>query len=516
MHNYTTIIGVIRMRKDHISIDKVRQRYGIGSSGISLIMKRFEESGLTFKEFEALEPSKVEEIIYPKDNLRRKKIPLPDFKAIYERLMAKGSKANLFYQWMEYKKDNPDGYQYSQFVEYFNRYVEEHYAAKKVSMAVERIPGERIYIDWVGDKPELVYDPDTGKMKQIHTFVTTVGVSNYMYAEIFENEKIDNFVKGTVHALEYYGAVPKYLVPDNAATAVTKHTKDELLINSTYEDLESFYDTIVLPPPAYKPKGKATVEKYVDYLETWLLEELKKDTYSSFESINIRARQITDSLNDQISKGYDLSRREIFEKYDKPQMKAIGDRSFTLCDYVFSKSVSENYHVYYDDHYYSVPYTYYHKSVILKATMYEIRIVDENNRLICTHQRSYRKFPKYITKDEHMAPDHRFYKEVNAKDGDHYRNWARAIGEDMYKLIDIILHSVKHEQQAYNSCNGILHMCDGRSKVLANEAAKKCIELGSAKYTYFKKIFNEFLNNDSSISKALPEHENLWGKDFYK
>ncbi len=72
MHNYTTIIGVIRMRKDHISIDKVRQRYGIGSSGISLIMKRFEESGLTFKEFEALEPSKVEEIIYPKDNLRRK------------------------------------------------------------------------------------------------------------------------------------------------------------------------------------------------------------------------------------------------------------------------------------------------------------------------------------------------------------------------------------------------------------------------------------------------------------
>ena len=142
MHNYTTIIGVIRMRKDHISIDKVRHRYGIGSSGIALIMKRFEESGLTFKEFEALEPSKVEEIIYPKDNLRRKKIPLPDFKAIYERLMAKGSKANLFYQWMEYKKDNPDGYQYSQFVEYFNRYVEEHYAAKKVSMAVERIPGE--------------------------------------------------------------------------------------------------------------------------------------------------------------------------------------------------------------------------------------------------------------------------------------------------------------------------------------------------------------------------------------
>ena len=106
----------------------------------------------------------------------------------------------------------------------------------------------------------------------------------------------------------------------NLKAAVTRHTKDGLLLNAVFSDLEDCYDTIVLPPPAYKPKGKPTVEKYVDYLETWLLEELKKETYFSFEAINVKARQIIDSLNDQISKGYDLSRREMFEKYDKPQM----------------------------------------------------------------------------------------------------------------------------------------------------------------------------------------------------
>ena len=56
-------------------------------------------------------------------------------------------------------------------------------------------------------------------------------------------------MKGTNDALAFYDAVRKYLVPDNAATAVTKHRKDVLLINSTYQDLESFYDTIILPPP---------------------------------------------------------------------------------------------------------------------------------------------------------------------------------------------------------------------------------------------------------------------------
>ena len=152
-------------------------------------------------------------------------------------LTAKGSKANLFYLWTAYKKEYPDGYQYTQFVEYFKRFAEKHYGLRKVSMAVERVPGQRVYIDWVGDEPEIIENPEDGTMQKAHVFVTTVGVSDYVYAEIFPDEKMTNFVAGTVHALEYYGAIPRYLVPDNASTAVTKHTKDQLMINSTYQDL---------------------------------------------------------------------------------------------------------------------------------------------------------------------------------------------------------------------------------------------------------------------------------------
>ena len=68
-------------------------------------------------------------------------------------------------------------------------------------------------------------------------------------------KKLPNFIAGTVHALQFYGAVPKYLVPDNLKTAITKHTKDELVINSAYQDLENFYDVVILPPPPRKPKG---------------------------------------------------------------------------------------------------------------------------------------------------------------------------------------------------------------------------------------------------------------------
>ena len=37
--------------------------------------------------------------------------------------------------------------------------------------------------------------------------------------------------------------------------------------------------------------------------------------------------------------------------------------------------------------------------------------------------------------------------------------------------MDTGLHSTKHEEQAYNSCNGIIHSCDGISRLKADQKA---------------------------------------------
>ncbi len=77
---------------------------------------------------------------------------------------------------------------------------------------------------------------------------------------------------------------------------------------------------------------------------------------------------------------------------------------------------------------------------------------------------------RYITDDSHMPPEHLYYKELNAHDGAYYRRWASVYGESMVTLIDRILRSVKHEEQAYNSCKGILHMCNDVPRHIAAEA----------------------------------------------
>ena len=168
MHDYNTIVGVISIRNDKVSYPVIRQRYGIGNSGIDLIMNRYKESGLPWKDFLKLEPSQIEELIYPPKNIGKNDIPMPDFELYYERMMTKGSRVNMFYCWLDYKSEHPNGYQSSQFYEYFNRFIEKNYGGDKVAMAVERIPGEKLYIDWVGDQPELLVDPHTGEIRKIH------------------------------------------------------------------------------------------------------------------------------------------------------------------------------------------------------------------------------------------------------------------------------------------------------------------------------------------------------------
>ena len=116
MQDYTTIIGVIDMRERGISTNDVRSRYGIGNSTLTLIMSRFRDCGKDINTLKQMNPSDVEELFYPKENILRKDVKLmPDYGAIYQRLTAPGSKANLFYMLLKYKQDCPAGYQYTQF-----------------------------------------------------------------------------------------------------------------------------------------------------------------------------------------------------------------------------------------------------------------------------------------------------------------------------------------------------------------------------------------------------------------
>ena len=84
-------------------------------------------------------------------------------------------------------------------------------------------------------------------------------------------------------------------------------------------------------------------------------------------------------------------------------------------------------------------------------------------------------------------------------------------------MIDTVLLSGQHEEQSYTSCNGILHMCTGQSKLLVEEAARLCVEGNACRYSYFKRCLKQLTNrSQTKEQQQLPSHENLRGKEIYK
>ena len=74
------------------------------------------------------------------------------------------------------------------------------------------------------------------------------------------------------------------------------------------------------------------------FLETHLVEELKKDTYTSLEALNAAVKKIVADINQRpFQKKSDIrkSRMNGFEKYDKPRMNQLPGESYILCDYKY-------------------------------------------------------------------------------------------------------------------------------------------------------------------------------------
>lgn len=269
--------------------------------------------------------------------------------------------------------------------------------------------------------------------------------------------------------------------------------------------------------PINDKKGKPTVEDHVRILETHLLEKLKeKAPYSTLSAINDECTKIVAAINDRRFEKEPATRKQLFGKYDKPHMRPLPGGKYVPCEYKSVLRVPDNYHIEFDGHYYSVFYTQHGKPAILKATISEIRICDANNRLLCCHRREYNPYPKYITDESHMPPEHQYYKEVNSKNGSYYRSWAKAFGPSMTALIGAVLQSFEFEEQSYNSCSGILHACDSYPKSYGEAAAQQCVQMKSMNYSAFRKALRRIVCGSlSQDSSGLPESENIRGRDHW-
>src|SRR5476651_2339947 len=177
-----------------------------------------------------------------------------------------------------------------------------------------------------------------------------------------------SWIGAHTRAFEAIGGVPHLLVPDNTKTAVIKACLYDPLVNRTYAEMASHYDTAILPARPRRPRDKAKVEQAVLIVERWLLGRLRHRTFHSLADVNAAIGDLMTHLNEvRPIRRLGVTRRLLLEEIDRPAMKALPVEPYTLSEWRTCR-VGIDYHIEAVAHYYSVPHRFARSEVDARLT----------------------------------------------------------------------------------------------------------------------------------------------------
>jgi transposase len=480
----------------------LRQREIAGATGCALgtvsnVLAKAKDAGISYPT--KLTAKELGSLLYPPIVRGDGQVkPEPDLVYIHQEMQKKGITLTLL--WEEYKTEHPDGLMLTQFCERYREFRKQN----KVYMRKNYKAGERLMIDWAGQT--MHYTDSKGKEVPAYIFVATLPSSAYMYVEPFRDMGSKAWTDGHVHALGYFGGTPQIWVPDNTKTAIVKAEYYDPKLNRAYHDMAHHYGAAVVPARSRRPTDKAPVETGVQIAERRIIAKLRNRQFLSFEELRLAVQAELEIVNTKPFQKLDISRRELFLETEQKLLIPLPKTKYEYADFKTAK-VAFDYHVQFDQYYYSVPYSYAGKQVEIRATSRMIEIFWGGDR-IAVHQRNYEKYTRYSTDPQHMPKKHRIVSEWSPE---RFISWAAKTGENTKQYIEALLESREHPEQAFKTCAGILRLGDTISKDQMETACRDALHKNIFTYKYFAVM----LKNMNACKQEPIVHNNLRGSGYY-
>lgn len=412
--------------------------------------------------------------------------------------------------WIEYRRRHPEGYGYAQFCNHLKAYRK----SNNLTMVMHHEMGDKLYIDFAGHT-WTVYEGMLNEPAEKQLFVASLGYSNYSYVEAVDSQKVEDFVGALTRSLEYFGRVPKAIVPDNLKSAVIKSDRYEPELNKVLEDFANHYGTTILPARVVKPQDKSAAEQLVKHTYAKIKAPLRNQKYFSLTELNEAIMEKLEPYNAAAFQRRSGSRQSEFEK-EKTQMSLLPEHRFEIHKYR-RLTVQKNSHILLteDNHYYSTPYAYLGKKVRVIYTKSTVSIYF-NYELIAMHGRNARPYG-YTTTSEHLPS---YYQDYKDRSPEYYQKWAATQSEYTKTVIDKVLSSRQHPEQTYRTCEGIKQLSKIIDTDTLNKACKLACESKCYQYKFIKTIIKNGMTTQEYEYKSAPpikqNHKNIRGPEYYQ
>ena len=495
MTNYREIL---RLNALGISKQDIARACVCSRNTAANVIKTAGEKGIEWETAKCFSDNKLAETLFP-NNQKQPVYKVPDWNYIHREMAKSGVTLSLL--WAEYceqcRQDGQIPYQTTQFYKYYSDFVQK----TKATMRINHKPGEIMEVDWAG-QTAFIRDTNTGNQIKAYIFIAVLPYSGYTYAEAFLSQDQQAWIQAHVNAFEYFGGAARILVPDNLKTGIIKHTRHETVINKAYQELAEHYQTAVIPARVRSPKDKATVERNVGIISTWITAALRNQQFLSLWELNAAIHQRLKEFNSKPFQRKDGSRAEVFEE-EKMFLQPLPGNRYELAEWKIA-TVQYNYHITVDGGNYSVPYEYIRQKVNVRFTKRLVEVFYAENR-ISSHVRLYGRRGQYSTCEEHMPKDHREYAAWN---GERFVNWAGKIGEHTKTVVHLFLARNQIEQQGYKSCMALLKLSENHSALKLERACQKALSFtGQPSLKSIKVILNSEKDNLPQAKTAVSQPE---------
>ena len=465
----------------HLSGREIAKELGCSKTSVNGFIKDFERCGsIHFPLPRGITNVGIHEAVYGKGKEgpgRNPSFEYPDFDGVHEEM--KRSNMTLLYQWNRYQSgciaSGLKPYSYRQFCDLYSRWCGENGKAAHFDHA----PGQSMEVDFAGKTFRLA-DPVDGSISTIVVFVAVLPYSQMVYAEGMSSTKEPQWIEVNNNALDYFGGVPQVVVCDNCKQAVLTN-KDwiEPTLNADYAEWAEHNGTAIMAAKVRRPKYKPSVEGSVGILEKGVFHDLEGIPWMSLKDFNSALLRRLRELNGKPFEKKEHSRAYYHEE-EKKWLLPLPAEHYEYAERR-EATVSSDYHIRFDNAYYSCPAKYLHRRVLVRATAAEVRIHDLSGALVRVHARATRKGEWVTHRDD--VPASSSHAEWSPE---YFLRIAESVGPQTAAVVKAVLGSTKYPVQSFRRCLGIVSFAKKHGNEALEEACRFAILARRPNYTSVK------------------------------
>ena len=358
----------------------------------------------------------------------------------------------------------------------------------EVFVRVQSEPGADLQVDF-GSVGQL-YDPVTQRMRNAYVFVATLGYSRHQYAELVFDQKVGTWIALHKRTFEFFGGVPKRVIPDNLKAAVLRALIHDPVLGEGYRRLALHYGFLISPTIPHTPQHKGKVENGVHYLQRNFM---AGQEFLDLQTANQHLREwILHTAGLRKHGTTSEAPLYLFNEFEKSCLLALPSEPFRLLE-IRPVKVHPDCHVMITGSFYSVPFGYVGQELAAQVSENFVEIY-RGQELVASHPRSTRP-GQWHTRLEDYPPAKAAYL---IRTPEYCKKLGAQIGPSTQQVVEQLL--ADRPLDRLRTVQAILRLEESVGAKRLEAACARAAYFGVVDYRHIKKILNAALDRE-----PLPE-----------